>query len=194
MGCSCLNDIGESITNQDSRIKIKEKCQEEYFSYLYFIYTLKGNFNSGQFKEKSSRNDLNNSIIMTKKFYLIPLNWFEDWEERIKNILTKNIYRIFKAKFKYKNFRKKTKFYFKLMSEENWGKILKNEEYNLKETYKTEIGLICNNLIIFQYKFELEEKNSIEIFFLKKMKICLLLIYYFLLKNVMMLNLNVIIF
>ena len=26
---------------------------------------------------------------MTKKFYLIPLNWFEDWEERIKNILMK---------------------------------------------------------------------------------------------------------
>ena len=168
MGCSCLNDIGESITNQDSRIKIKEKCQEEYFSYLYFLYTLKGNFNSGQFKEKSSRNELNNSIIMTKKFYLIPLNWFEDWEERIKNILMKNVYRIFKSKFKYKNFKSKTKFYFKLMSEENWEKILKNEEYNLKEKYKTEIGLICNNLIIFQYKFELEEKNSIEIFFFEK--------------------------
>ena len=168
MGCSCLNDIGESITNQDSRIKIKEKCQEEYFSYLYFLYTLKGNFNSGQFKEKNSRNELNNSIIMTKKFYLIPLNWFEDWEERIKNILMKNVYRIFKSKFKYKNFKSKTKFYFKLMSEENWEKILKNEEYNLKEKYKTEIGLICNNLIIFQYKFELEEKNSIEIFFFEK--------------------------
>ena len=172
MGCSCLRETEEIITNQESRTKIKENCQEEYFSYLYFIFTLKGYFNTGQYKENNSRNEINNNhnnIITKKKFYLIPLNWFEDWEKRIKNILMKNEYRIFKAKFKYKNYENKTKFFFKLMSEENWEKISKNKEYNLNDNFKTEIGIICNNLIIFQYKSDLEEKNNcIEIFFFEK--------------------------
>ena len=69
MGCSCLRETEEIITNQESRTKIKENCQEEYFSYLYFIFTLKGYFNTGQYKENNSRNEINNNHnnIITKK-------------------------------------------------------------------------------------------------------------------------------
>ena len=67
MGCSCLRETEEIITNQESRTKIKENCQEEYFSYLYFIFTLKGYFNTGQYKENVS-NEKNNIIKQLNEY------------------------------------------------------------------------------------------------------------------------------
>ena len=83
----------------------------------------------------------------------------------IKNIITKNEFKTFNTKFKYRNFKNKEKFYFHLITEENWMKIYKNKIYNFNEEFKTKIGLICNNLIMLKYGSIEGEKNDIEIFF-----------------------------
>ena len=91
------------------------------------------------------------NIATKKEFYLIPSKWFEDWEKWIRNIIIKNEFKALRTKFKYKNFKNKEKFYFYLMTEDNWVKIYKNKMYNFSEEFKTKIGLISNNLIILQY-------------------------------------------
>ena len=173
MGCSCEHHNEEIIINQANITKIKAICEKEYNSYLNHIYKIKGYLNTSQSPENiliDNRMEIKreNNIATKKEFYLIPSKWFEDWEKWTKGILIKNEYKFFKTKFKYKNFKNKTKFYFYLMLEENWIKISKNKMYNFSEDFKTKIGLICNNLIILQYDSSIGEKNDIEIFFFEK--------------------------
>jgi len=173
MGCSCENSSEEIRHYQANIKKIKENCVKEYNSYLNFIYKLKGYLNVSQCTENLSMDEIeeNNhekNIAKKKEFHLIPSKWFEDWEKWIKNIIIKNEFKALRTKFKYKNFKNKEKFYFYLMTEENWVKISKNKLYNFSEEFKTKIGLISNNLIILQYDTSLGEKNEFEIFFFEK--------------------------
>ena len=173
MGCSCEPNNEEIIVNQANIQKIKVICEKEYNYVLYFVYKLKGYLNVSQCTENMSIENINenkheDSITTKKEFYLIPSRWFEDWEKWIKNIIIKTEYKVFKTKFRYKNFKNKTKFNFYIMLEENWIKISKNNMYNFSEDFKTKIGLICNNLIILQYDSSNGEENGIEIFFFEK--------------------------
>ena len=173
MGCSCENSSEEIRHYQANIKKIKENCVKEYNSYLNFIYKLKGYLNVSQCTENLSMDEIEENkheknIATKKEFYLIPSKWFEDWEKWIKNIIIKNEFKALRTKFKYKNFKNKEKFYFYLMTEENWVKISKNKLYNFSEEFKTKIGLISNNLIILQYDTSLGEKNEFEIFFFEK--------------------------
>ena len=166
MGCSCNDDFqnsGKNIT------QLKVDYQKEYHSYLEFLYKLKGILNMSQLEEKNNYEENNtNNTIAKKEFYLIPSKWFDDWEMWIKNIITKNEFKTFNTKFKYKNYKNKEKFYFQLINEENWKKIYKNKIYNFSEEFKTKTGLICNNLIILKYGSNEGEKNDIEILFFEK--------------------------
>ena len=173
MGCSCENSSEEIKHYQANIKKIKENCVKEYNSYLNFIYKLKGYLNVSQCTENLSMDEIEENkheknIATKKEFYLIPSKWFEDWEKWIKNIIIKNEFKALRTKFKYQNFKNKEKFYFYLMTEENWVKISKNKLYNFSEEFKTKIGLISNNLIILQYDTSLGEKNEFEIFFFEK--------------------------
>ena len=173
MGCSCENSSEEIKHYQANIKKIKENCIKEYNSYLNFIYKLKGYLNVSQCTENLSMDEIEENkheknIATKKEFYLIPSKWFEDWEKWIKNIIIKNEFKALRTKFKYKNFKNKEKFYFYIMTEENWVKISKNKLYNFSEEFKTKIGLISNNLIILQYDTSLGEKNEFEIFFFEK--------------------------
>lgn len=169
MGCSCNNNIGEFITSEINKPNIKERFQKEYFAYMSFIFKLKEHLNNSLFTENNSISNINENNTETKKeFYLIPLKWFEDWEKWIKDIIMKGVLKTFNGKFKYKNYKNKAKFYFRLMMEENWLTIYKNKMYNFSEDFKIKTGLICNNLIIFQYISPNGEKNAIEIFFFEK--------------------------
>ena len=169
MGCSCNNNIGEFITSEINKPNIKEKFQKEYFSYMSFIFKLKEHLNNSLFSENNSISNINGSdTTINKDFYLIPLKWFEDWEKWIKDIIMKGDLKNFNGKFKYKNYRNKYKFYFQLLLEENWLTIYKNKMYYFAEDFKIKTGLICNNLIIFQYISSSGEKNAIEIFFFEK--------------------------
>ena len=173
MGCSCENSSEEIAHYQANIKKIKENCIKEYNSYLNFIYKLKGYLNVSQCTENISMDEIEENkheknIATKKEFYLIPSKWFEDWEKWIRNIIIKNEFKALRTKFKYKNFKNKEKFYFYLMTEDNWVKIYKNKMYNFSEEFKTKIGLISNNLIILQYDTSLGEKNEFEIFFFEK--------------------------
>ena len=173
MGCSCENSSDEIAHYQANIKKIKENCIKEYNSYLNFIYKLKGYLNVSQCTENISMDEIEENkheknIATKKEFYLIPSKWFEDWEKWIRNIIIKNEFKALRTKFKYKNFKNKEKFYFYLMTEDNWVKIYKNKMYNFSEEFKTKIGLISNNLIILQYDTSLGEKNEFEIFFFEK--------------------------
>ena len=173
MGCSCNKSGEEFIMNESNLAKLKLICQKEYNSFLDVIYRLKGLLNISQLTESISgielkENKNTNNITPKKEFYLIPYKWFEDWEIWIKNLIIKNEYKTFDTKFKYKNFKNKSKFYFQLMTEENWKIIYKNKIYNFAENFKTKTGYICNNLIILEYVYPKEDKNGIEIFFFEK--------------------------
>ena len=173
MGCSCDKNIEEVLYNQSNISEKKSIFQNEYFSYLNFIYELKGYLNINQFSnnisginiinnENENRNDNNKN----QEFYLIPAIWFENWEKWIKDIIIKNEYKKFNTNFKYKNYKNKAKFYYHLINEENWKKISINKLYDFSEGLKTKEALICNNLMIFQYNSE--KKHAIEIFFFEK--------------------------
>lgn len=173
MGCSCECSNESFILNQNEITKMKSICQKEYFSYLNFIYKLKGYLNSSQLignisLGEISDNKLETNLNIKQEFYLIPSKWFEDWEKWIKNIIMKNEYNPFRTKFKYKNYKNKPKFFFQLMAEDVWKKIYKNNKYNFNEEFKTQSGIICNNLIILEYNSSTEDKNGIEIFFFEK--------------------------
>ena len=166
MGCSCNNEFKRTENNI---VILKEDYQNEYHSYLDFIYKLKTYLNTSQTGDKNYEQENNdNNAIIKKEFYLIPSKWFEEWEIWIKNIITKNEFKTFNTKFKYRNFKNKEKFYFHLITEENWMKIYKNKIYNFGEEFKTKLGIICNNLIILKYGSSDGENKDIEIFFFEK--------------------------
>ena len=166
MGCSCNNEFKRTENNIAI---LKEDYQKEYHSYLDFIYKLKTYLNTSQTGDKNYGEENNDNNAITKKeFYLIPSKWFEEWEIWIKNIITKNEFKTFNTKFKYRNFKNKEKFYFHLITEENWMKIYKNKIYNFGEEFKTKLGIICNNLIILKYGSSDGENKDIEIFFFEK--------------------------
>ena len=169
MGCTCNNNIEEFIASERNMTNIKEKFKKEYYSYLRFIYKLKEKLNNSIYTKNNSNNNINESnTTKRKEFYLIPLKWFEDWEKWIKDIIMKGEFKSFKGTFKYKNYKNKSKFYFRLMTEKTWINIYKNKIYNFTENFRVKTGLICNNLIIFQYLSSTGEKNAIEIFFFEK--------------------------
>ena len=167
MGCSCCNTIEYSI-NSPSFEKIKEKMYAEYTTYLSFLNTIKNDMNStiNNYKDINNKelNNINNTII-NKEFHLIPIDWFENWEKRIEYMINNNKFKPFECNFEYKNLDDKPKFYFEFITYELYSKLYKNKIYDIKTKTKLKSGLICNNLIIFQYT---NKSNSIEIFFFEK--------------------------
>ena len=82
MGCSCNNEFKRTENNI---VILKEDYQNEYHSYLDFIYKLKTYLNTSQTGDKNYEQENNdNNAIIKKEFYLIPSKWFEEWEIWIK--------------------------------------------------------------------------------------------------------------
>ena len=158
MGNICCN-VNEDANYISNFLECKTRLLDEYKSYLSFLNKLKLNFNSSSIKD-----DANNNIV--EKYYLVPRTWFENWEKRIESIYTKNKYKSYDYDYEFKNEDKLPKFYYELIPEELWTKLYRNQLYKLNgSNAKTKNGMICNNLIIFQY---LEKYNNIEIFFFEK--------------------------
>ena len=162
MGCTCCS-VQEEINNNIESKNIIKILNEEYKSFLIFLNKIKTDLNSSIQKDKDSSNNINN-LIINKNLYIIPLNWFEKWEKRIKEIVQDNKYKNFDLNFEYKNYENKIKFYYELFDDDSWAKIYRNKIYKLKEC-KQKTVLICNNLIIFHYE---KPKYYIEIFFFKE--------------------------
>ena len=161
MGNSCC--VTDDIIDIDFDQIIKD-VNDEYQLYMQFLYKLKSDLNSSIFNdEKHSNNNINNQA-KSKEFYIIPRNWFENWEKRIENIIKHNKSKSFDFNFKVRNFNNLEKYYFDLFSNELWVKINRNKLYKINERQKFR-GLICNNLIIFDFT---ENSYYIEIFFFDK--------------------------
>lgn len=157
MGCSfCLT---EDITNEEFEQIIKD-MNDEYQLYMQFLYKLKNDLNSSILNDKHSNNNINN-ITQSKEFYIIPRNWFENWEKRIEYIIKQNINKSVDFNFKDKNFDNQEKYYYELFTDELWVKINRNKSYKISKGQKFK-GLICNNLIIFD---SAQNSYYIEIFF-----------------------------
>ena len=166
MGCSWCGETDE-LLNDSTFSLLKHQLNKEYSSYLLFIKNLKSDLNSNinqnnNNQENSQIND--NNKIRKKDFNLIPRNWFLIWEKRIEFIIENNKYKSFNLNFEYINTEDILKFNYELMDNELWSLIYRNKIYNLKVQTKIKPGLICNNLIIFQYT---TKSNYIEIFFFK---------------------------
>lgn len=171
MGNICCNTFDE--TNNISDIsEIKAKLLEEYKSYLSFIYQLKSNLNSSrviQDQNLNYENENNNSANKTnnQRFYYVPRNWFEDWEKRIEIIYKTNKLKSFDKNIEIKKEEKIQKFYYEIISDELWLKLCRNHIYKIKSFGpNNKTGIICNNLVIFQ--FTGDKSNNIEIFFFEK--------------------------
>ena len=160
MGCSCC--LTEDISNIDLEQIIKD-ANDEYQLYMQFLCKLKSDLNSSIYSDKHLNSNINNQT-QSKTFYIIPRNWFENWEKRIETIIRHNMKKSVDFNFKVKNFDVSEKYYYELFTDELWIKINRNISYKINERKKFQ-GLICNNLIIFD-----SSQNSyyIEIFFFEK--------------------------
>ena len=168
MGCSWCNTTDE-IINDSNFPSIKKRLNDEYSSYLSFLNKMKTDLNSSIYNEKNSNNNQLDNIIR-KEFNLIPRNWFENWEKRIQYVIDNEKYKSYNSNFEYKDINNITKFYYELMTNDQWSLIYRNPINNIKQQTKLKTGIICNNLIIFQYTKNSNNKNSnnfIEIFFFK---------------------------
>ena len=168
MGCSWCNTTDE-IINDSNFPSIKKRLNDEYSSYLSFLNKMKTDLNSSIYNEKNSNNNQLDNIIR-KEFNLIPRNWFENWEKRIQYVIDNAKYKSYNSNFEYKDINNITKFYYELMTNDQWSLIYRNPINNIKQQTKLKTGIICNNLIIFQYTKNSNNKNSnnfIEIFFFK---------------------------
>ena len=110
MGCSCDNNIEVITNNQNNVWQKKSVFQNEYFSYLNFIFKLKENLNvsicaDNNIDVNNEEDKYENEKGKRQEFYLIPAIWFENWEKWIKNIIMRNVYESFNTKFKYKNYK-----------------------------------------------------------------------------------------
>ncbi len=165
MGCSQCNTIEEPSNNSDFE-KIKGKMKSEYLSYLCFLKDLKNELNISicNNEELNTNHDNENHNNITKKyFYIIPINWFENWEKRIEYVFKKDKFKSYNCIFEYKNWDNEYKFHFEFISNELCSQIYNNKIYNIKIETKLEEAIICNNLIIFEYS-----NNNIEIFLFEK--------------------------
>ena len=163
MGCSWCS-ITEDNINDSNFGKLKNNFKEEYKEYLLFLNKLKSDLNSSIYKDNESNNNsqANNTIVKSKEFIIVPRNWFQNWEKRLEYAIQNDKYKPYDKNFEYKDMDNKAKFYYEFITKEIWAKICKNSLYKIKNQYKQKVGLICNNLIIFQYN---QKYNNIEIFF-----------------------------
>ena len=100
MGCACC--LSEDITDEEFEQIIKD-VYDEYQLYMQFLYKLKNDLNSSIFSDKHSNNNINNQTH-SKEFYIIPRNWFDNWEKRIEIIIKHNMKKSVDFNFKVKNF------------------------------------------------------------------------------------------
>ena len=169
MGCSWCGKTDELINDSDFSL-LKQRLNKEYSLYLSFIKKIKADLNSNINQNNNSNNNQENSQIndnnkiIKKEFNLIPRNWFNNWEKRIQYIIENDKYKPYNYNFEYKDTEDILKFNYELMDNELWSLIYRNTYYNIKIQTKIKPGLICNNLIIFQYT---NKSNYIEIFFFK---------------------------
>ena len=143
----CCGDTIEGLSADNEKFQfIKKKLNDEYNIYLNFIQSIK--------------KEINQNETISKYFYTVPLNWFENWEKTIQIALGEN--RIIKSKFdfKYKNITIPQKCNFEIISEELWNKLLRDNIFPIeKEKRNTKKGNLCNGKIIFS------DDKFIEIFF-----------------------------
>ena len=163
MGCSWCNTHDE-IINDSNFPFLKKILYNEYISYLSFLNKMKRDLNSSIYIEKNSNNSQQEYKVTRIDFNLIPRNWFENWEKRIEYAIDNQKFKSYKYDFEYKDTDNKTKFCYELMTNELWSLIYRNKIYNIKNQTRIKVGIICNNLIIFQYT---KKSNNIEIFFFK---------------------------
>ena len=170
MGNICCNNFEESIYLSNIS-ELKTKFIEEYKLYLLFLNQLKSDLNSSRSDKENNLIDVNenknSNNINNKKFYIIPRKWFVNWEKRIEVIYKTNKYKSFDYDFNIPKDEKLQKFYYEIISDDLWLKLYRNQIYKLNSvTSNFKNGIICNNLIIFQYTGD--NSNIIEIFFFEK--------------------------
>ena len=165
MGCSMCNIIDKEINNSNF-FNLKNLLNDEYLSYLSFINKIKTDLNSSIYHDKGPNNNQDNinrnNEALKREFNLIPRNWFDNWEKTVKYVVQNNKYKSYNFDFKYKDIGNYTNFYYDIMTNDLWSIINKNKIYNLNVTSKKKMGVISNNLIIFQHSKKI---NMIEIFF-----------------------------
>ena len=159
MGCVCC--LSEDITNPEFEQIIKD-VNDEYQLYMQFLYQLKNDLNSSIYSDKHSNNNINNQTH-SKEFYIIPRNWFENWERRIEIIIRQKMKKSVDFNFKVKNLDNSEKYCYEFVTNELWVKINRNKSYKINEGKKYK-GLISNNLIIFD---SAQNPYYIDIFFFK---------------------------
>ena len=163
MGCSWCSTTEDTINNSNFP-QLKNTFIIEYNEYLLFLKNLKSDLNLSIYNDKDSINNVqtNNNSVKNKEFYLIPRNWFQNWEKRLEYAIQNDKYKSYDNNFEYKDIDNKPKFYYEFITSELWAKFSRNSIYNLKTQCKLKVGLLCNNLILFQYS---KNCNYIEIFF-----------------------------
>ena len=171
MGNICCGNSDE-INFISNLSELKSKFKEEYKIYLLFINKIKLDLNASIIEnsrdlDNNNENHNNINLINNKRFYLIPRIWFENWEKRIEIIYKTNKFKAFECNFEFKNEQKLQKNYYEIISDDLWIELNRNQIYKLNNINKnSKIGLIINNLIIFQ--FSSNNSNSLEIFFFEK--------------------------
>ena len=116
----CCGDTIEGLSADNEKFQfIKKKLNDEYNIYLNFIQSIK--------------KEINQNETISKYFYTVPLNWFENWEKTIQIALGEN--RIIKSKFdfKYKNITIPQKCNFEIISEELWNKLLRDNIFPIEK-------------------------------------------------------------